>query len=100
MSMLRSLPAWPCLTRSARIVVLAGALVLAGCAARPEKPAPKAAETQPPVNLSGYSPAFKQGFQDGCSTARGKPRRDEKRFGSEPQYARGWEDGRAICSRR
>jgi hypothetical protein len=52
------------------------------------------------VNLSGYSAAFKEGFAEGCDTARGSARRDEKRFGADAQYAQGWQDGKAICGKR
>lgn len=78
-----------------RLAWLACALALAGCAQQPAKGTAK-----PAVNLSGYSPAFKEGFAAGCDTANGRPRRDERRFNDEVQYARGWEDGRSICARR
>lgn len=73
------------------------ALALMGCEQTPEKPVSEA----PPVNLSGYSKPFRDGFKDGCDSARGKhARRNEKRYGADPQYARGWDDGHAICQRR
>jgi len=72
------------------------ALALTGCEQTPEKPASEA----PPVNLSGYSKQFRDGFKDGCNSARGKARRNEERYRADTQYARGWDDGRAICQRR
>ncbi len=86
-----------------RLVPLAAALALAACAqlqTQPPREAPPPAKPRPPVNLSGYSPAFKAGFTDGCETARGNARRDDERFAAESQYARGWEDGKAICGKR
>lgn len=79
----------------ARLAWMACVLALAGCAQQPTKSTAK-----PAVNLSGYSPAFKEGFAAGCDTAKGHPRGDERRFNDEVQYARGWEDGRSICARR
>lgn len=81
------------------------ALLLIGCAQEgvraPETPRPPAQRpAPPPVNLSGYSAAFKEGFQAGCDTARGRARRDEGRMQSDPQYAQGWQDGRSICAKR
>jgi hypothetical protein len=52
------------------------------------------------VNLSGYSPAFKEGFGDGCKTARDRSTKNERRYAENGQYRRGWDDGRAICGRR
>lgn len=75
----------------------AAALLLGACAPTPTKPA---AAPPPPVNLSGYSAAFKEGFKDGCDSARGGGRRDEKRIGADTQYAQGWQDGKAICGKR
>lgn len=79
----------------ARLVAAACIVTMAGCAQTPP-----AGPSRPPVNLSGYSPAFKEGFAAGCDTAKGNVRRDERRFGEDAQYARGWEDGRSICGRR
>jgi hypothetical protein len=78
------------------LCVVAAALASWGCAEQPAKPR----STQPPINLSGYSAAFKAGFQDGCDTARGQTRRDAKRVEADAQYAQGWQDGRAICGKR
>ena len=69
--------------------------VCAGCAQQPVAP-PQA----PPMNLSGYSPAFRAGFTDGCDSARGTHRRDDQRFRGDTQYAQGWDDGRSICAKR
>jgi hypothetical protein len=72
------------------------ALVLAGCAVQ------QAAPVAPPpqVNLSGFSPAFKQGYADGCTAARSSsPRTLPARAGSDGDYAAGWNDGYGICGR-
>lgn len=87
-------------------------LTSAGCATQPPGPAtdssqpsrpsqstPRAAP-QPPVNLSGYSAAFKQGYMDGCASARGAARRDEARYRQDTDYMMGWSDGHSICQRR
>lgn len=52
------------------------------------------------VNLSGFPPAFKEGYADGCASARGPTTRSESRFKSDQQYASGWRDGLDICKRR
>jgi len=66
-------------------------IALAACAS----PAPI-----PAVNLSGYQPEFKQGYADGCASARGSLTRNDPRFRSDPQYASGWRDGFDICRKR
>ncbi len=68
--------------------------IAAGCAQPASRPAP------PNVNLSGYPPEFRQGYADGCASARGSRTRNEARFKSEPQYAAGWRDGNDICGKR
>jgi len=79
----------PILRRYVAALFLAAAL--AGCAGqRAETPAPR-------VNLSGYSAEFKQGYADGCSSASGAVKRDAARFDADSRYARGWQDGYAIC---
>ncbi len=56
--------------------------------------------TQPAnFNLSGFPPAFKQGYADGCASVRGPVTRNEARFKSDSQYAAGWRDGLDICRR-
>lgn len=77
-----------------RTLLLLAALALAACAA----PEPRT----PNVNLSGYPPAFKDGYLDGCSSARStfSTKKDERRFKSDSQYAQGWRDGHDICSKR
>ena len=49
------------------------------------------------VNLNGYPPAFKEGYADGCASARGSYVRNDKRFRTDAQYGQGWRDGRDIC---
>lgn len=100
---------------SASAVVL---VICAGCAtefqggaSRPvdphpgATPAPSAPSAQrptppPPVNLSGYSPSFRQGYSDGCSSARGSMRRDDTRYRSDSDYMMGWGDGNSVCRNR
>ena len=72
------------------------AALLAGCGAiAPER------KPDQRVNLSGYSPSFKQGYSDGCESAgsRGQ-RRDESRYKTEADYMMGWNDGFSVCQRR
>jgi len=60
------------------------------------------AETRPVYNLAGYPPAFKDGYIDGCETAKGSRFgwKNPKRFESDAQYKQGWSDGFDICKKR
>lgn len=87
---------WVCCRRAIRswlaLAIFAAAAALAGCAGQ-----------QPParnVNLSGYSAAFRQGYADGCDSARAARRRDEKRYEKDADYMMGWNDGSSMCSKR
>jgi len=80
------------------------AALLAACAGQP--PATTPAPARPPtaaspgINLTGYSPSFRAGYADGCSSVDAAPRRDDARFKAEPDYAQGWRDGNDICKRK
>lgn len=72
--------------------VVAAALslaVVAGCAG-------------PPTG-QGRPPAYADGYNHGCQSGRaaqdvlGDPRKDDRRFESDPQYAQGWSDGYRKC---
>jgi len=88
------------------------ALALAACGALPppkpveETPAQaqdrRARAPRPQYNLAGYPPAVRDGYIDGCESAKKSAyaQKDEKRFAADPQYRMGWNDGSAICSRR
>jgi hypothetical protein len=69
-------------------------LVLAAVGCKAPEPAP------PAVNLSGFPPAFRDGYADGCASAGGRLRQDSKRFEQDRQYASGWRDGLDACQRR
>jgi hypothetical protein len=91
-------------------------LVLAGCAARPvaappvstapESPAQaqerRTQASRPTYNLAGYPPAVRDGYIDGCETAKGTQygRKDAGRFASDAQYSMGWNDGFGICRKK
>lgn len=92
-------------------------VVLAGCAARPPvatQPPVTAPETpvqaqerrqqapRPAYNLAGYPPAVREGYIDGCETAKGSKygRKDAARFSGDPQYQMGWNDGYGICGKK
>ena len=68
---------------------LCAVLSVAGCAdvspGRGGEAAPAA-----PVNLSGYPSEYRQGHADGCGSARGAMRRDQRRYASDANYRLGW----------
>ena len=97
------------LLRSLPFAVL---LAAAGCATPlappPDQPEPVAAAKErrqqaprPEYNLAGYPPAVREGYIDGCESARKSryARRDAARLDADRQYAMGWRDGFSICSR-
>ena len=55
-----------------RILACAGVAVAAGCA--------PSAPPESKVNLAGFPPAFRDGYNDGCRSAQASKRRDDKRF--------------------
>jgi hypothetical protein len=69
----------------------------------PAEAAQRRAKAPPPTyNLAGYPPAVRDGYIDGCETAKKSDygRKDEKRFAADARYRMGWNDGFSICSRR
>jgi hypothetical protein len=86
----------------------------AGCAVRPLAPPPdkpesaaaakerRAKAARPAYNLAGYPPGVREGYIDGCESAKGSAyaRKDGRRFAEDPQYAMGWNDGNGICGRK
>ena len=97
---------------SRRLLCLLPLLVAAGCAVRPVAPPPDKPETpvqaqerrakasRPTYNLTGYPPAVREGYIDGCESAKHSEfaRKDAKRFAADAQYSMGWNDGFGICS--
>lgn len=88
------------------ITVLCLVATVAGCAATEQSQRPAAgplpASARPAYNLSGYSPAFKDGYVDGCETAKKSTYglKDERRFPVDAQYRLGWNDGFSLCGRK
>jgi hypothetical protein len=89
------------------------ATLVAGCATAPmsvpEAPAPpptappmprNAEPPPPPINLSGFPLPYRQGYADGCASAKGAERKDAARFGADPNYRTGWQDGSALCRKK
>lgn len=99
---------------TSRQLGLALALLAAGCAVRPLAPPPDKPEPQvqaqerrakaakPTYNLAGYPPAVRDGYIDGCESAKRSAyaRKDARRMGEDPQYAMGWNDGWSMCGRK
>jgi hypothetical protein len=86
--------------------MLLAAVVVAGCATvqepppAPAKPVPRNVEPPPPpVNLSGFPLAYRQGFADGCASANSSERKDAGRL-SDGNYRTGWQDGLAQCRKK
>jgi hypothetical protein len=105
-----------------RLILVVPIVLAAACAVRPvaqparapaevpatqaETPAQaserRAQAPRPAYNLSGYPPAVRDGYIDGCETAKRSSygRKDAGRMASDSQYAMGWNDGFSICQRR
>jgi len=98
-----------------RLMMATTVLALAGCAARPmAPPVPTAPESRvqaqerrsqasrPTYNLAGYPPAVREGYIDGCESAKGTQygRKDAGRFAADAQYQMGWNDGYGICGKK
>lgn len=64
-------------------------------------PLPRTAEPPPPpVNLSGFPLPYRQGYADGCASAKGPQRRDVQRYAKDGNYRTGWIDGESLCRKR
>jgi hypothetical protein len=94
-------------------------LAVAGCAVRgpttPSEVAPsttvetpaqaderRASASRPTYNLTGYPPAVREGYIDGCESAKGTQyaRKDASRMSNDAQYSMGWNDGFGICKKK
>lgn len=64
---------------------------------RPQGPLPPS--TKPTYNLMGFPPATKEGYIDGCETAKESEWafKDLNRYENDAQYRTGWDDGYFIC---
>ena len=98
-----------------RLLLLAPALLAASCAMhpvavtppdRPETPVQaqerRTKASRPTYNLTGYPPAVRDGYIDGCESAKRSEyaRKDAARFASDAQYSMGWNDGFGICTKK
>jgi hypothetical protein len=93
-----------------RLAAAAAGMLLAACAVAPPAPIPQRAESpkesaerrakasKPTYNLTGYPPAVRDGYIDGCESAKrtAYARKDAARM-ADAQYAMGWNDGFSIC---
>lgn len=74
-----------------RVIVSVAVAMFAGCAGPTETSR---------INMSGFSPAFKQGYADGCESAGARAqRRNASRYKTESDYMMGWNDGYSACRR-
>ncbi|MDP1951526.1 MAG: hypothetical protein Q8K59_10625 [Nitrosomonas sp.] len=85
------------------LLTLSGCTLIAPIQSQPEKEvrpsAPLPPSTRPAYNLSGYPPTMKEGYIDGCETAK-KTRYGQKNkhlYATDEQYRLGWDDGFDLC---
>src|SRR6185295_2057561 len=62
----------------------------------------RAKAARPTYNLAGYPPAVRDGYIDGCESAKRSSyaRKDAARFASDAQYQMGRNDGFSICGKK
>jgi hypothetical protein len=77
--------------RTGALLLAAGLAACGGPTVTPEAP---------PVNLAGFPPAFREGYADGCNTARGSTKQDAARMKTDGSYAQGYQDGLTGCKKR
>lgn len=85
------------------LVLAAGCAQMATAPPAPATAPPLPATKEPPppnVNLDGFPLPYRQGYADGCASARGAERKDAARFGADPNYRTGWQDGIALCKKK
>ena len=91
------------------LLLLAAACAAPRIAPPPDKPEPPAAAekrrqqaARPTYNLTGYPPAVREGYIDGCESAKQTKygRKDAGRMANDAQYSMGWNDGFAICAKK
>jgi hypothetical protein len=86
-------------------------LGLAACATAPIPTAPetpaaaserRARAAPPTYNLAGYPAAVREGYIDGCESAKQSAyaRKDARRFAADAQYEMGWNDGFGLCAKK
>ena len=82
--------------------IATAALLMSACASPQSQSQSQSQSEQPDYNLSGYPPAFRDGYVDGCDSTRqpASTVRDEGRFKTDSTYATGWRDGFDMCSQR
>ena len=98
-----------------RLLPLLLLIAAAGCAVRPVSSLPpdrpesptqaterRTKASRPAYNLAGYPPAVREGYIDGCESAKRSEyaRKDAKRIAADPQYEMGWNDGFGICGKK
>ena len=80
---------------------IGGAPPVPSAPAQPAAPVPRNVEPPPPsINLSGFPLPYRQGYADGCASVAGSERKDAGRFGGDPNYRTGWQDGFALCRKK
>ena len=80
------------------LLVLTCIVATCGCATRVLRAgASDPAHVTQSVNLSGFSPEYKQGFAAGCEAASGRNTQRPKGGGANAQ---GWQDGFDYCKPR
>jgi len=77
------------------LVAISGVLIFSACGIS-SKSIPQPQNVA--IDLSKKSPAFQDGYEDGCSTAHGEYKKDSERFNKERDYNEGWFAGRSGCN--
>ncbi len=80
------------------LLLLSFIAALSGCASQTQRAgAGNPAQVTRSINLSGFSPEYKQGFTAGCEAATG---RAAQRPRGDAAHAQGWQDGFDYCKPR